>query len=89
MGRFQVQDPADTLDWSNDWTDFLAGGDSISSRLWTIDPDTSPSLLTGATNAAVKVAGLTAGTVYALSEAITTANGIVGERSIVIRCEEL
>jgi hypothetical protein len=89
VGRFQIQDPGDTLDWSNDWTDFLAGGDSISSRQWTINPDTSPTLLTNATTAAVKVAGLTKGLTYILTEAITTANGVVGERSIVIRCEDL
>ena len=89
MGRFQVQDPSDTLDWSNDWTDFLADGDSISSRQWTIDPDASPTLLTNPTAAAVIVAGLTVGTIYALSEKITTANGIIGERSITIRCEQL
>ena len=89
MARFQTQDPGDTLTWSNDWTDFLASGDSISSRVWTIDPDTSPSLLSGITGATVTVAGLTAGTVYSLTEKITTANGVVAERSTTIRCEEL
>lgn len=89
MGRFKTQDPTENLDWSNDWTDFLADGDAIASRLWTIDPDESPTLLTDTTTSAVKVTGLTAGVVYRLSEAITTNNGVVGERSIVIRCEEL
>ena len=89
MGRFQAQDPSDIQDWSNDWTDYLAGGDTISSRQWTIDPDTSPSLLTNETTAAVLVGGLTLGTVYVLSEKITTVNGIEGERSITIRCEQL
>ena len=87
MGRFQVQDPSDTLTWSNDWTDFLTGGDSISSRVWTIDPDVSPTLLSGITGATVTVAGLTAGTVYSLTEKITTANGVIAERSIVIRSQ--
>lgn len=89
MGRFKTQDPTDVLDWTNDWTDFLADGDSISTRLWTINPDTSPSLLSSETTAAVLVSNLTAGIVYVLAEAVVTANGITGERSIVIRCEEL
>ena len=89
MARFQVQDPGETLDYSQSWTDFLALGDSISSRQWTIDPDSSPTLLTNATTATVRVAGLTYGADYVLTEKITSANGIVAERSITIRCDQL
>ncbi len=89
MGRFQTQDPGDKQDWSNDWTDYLVGGDTIASRLWTISPDASPSLLSNETTASVLVDGLVLGTIYRLSEKITTVAGIEGERSITIRCEEL
>ena len=86
----KIMDPNDTLSWQHDWTDFLATGESISSRVWTVDPDDSPSLLSNTTSAAVVISGLTAGQVYRLSERITTnatpAN--VAERALTIRCEE-
>lgn len=85
----KVMDPDDKLDWSHDWTDFLASGDSISSRVWSINPDASPTLLSNTTSASVTVDGLTAGVVYRLSEKITTANGLDGERSLTIRCAQL
>ena len=88
MADHYVQDPTDKLDWSHDWTDFLTVGDSIASRLWTIDPDESPSLLSDETTASVKVDNLTLGVVYRLSEKIITANGIEADRAITIRCEE-
>ena len=90
MADHYLQDPTDKLDYTHDWSDFLAAGDSIASRLWTIDPDDggSPSLLSNITSAAVFVEGLQAGIVYRLSEKITTANGVVAERSITIRCGE-
>ena len=90
MADHYLQDPTDKLDYQHDWSDFLASGDSISTRLWSIDPDDggSPSLLSNVTSAAVFVEGLQAGIVYRLSEKITTANGVVAERSITIRCGE-
>lgn len=86
---YKLQDPGDTLTWTHDWTEFLAGGDSISARLWSIDPDASPSHLSNGTTAIVTVAGLQAGQVYLLTEKITTAAGVVAERSLTLRCEEM
>lgn len=88
MTRYRLQDPADTLDWANDWTNFLAAGDTISAHQWTIEPEESPTLLTNPTSASVLVSGLTKGVVYILSDEITTANGIIAERSVTIRCEQ-
>ena len=88
MSKYFLQDPADGLDWQQDWSDFLAEGDTIASRQWTIEPDGSPTHLANATEEAVTVSGLSAGVVYRLSEKITTAAGVVAERSITIRCEE-
>lgn len=90
MSRYVSQDPNDDLNYQNDWTDFLVASpaETIASRVWTIDPDSSPTLLANITSAAVQVSGLTKGVVYRLSEKITTSNSNVAERSITIRCEE-
>lgn len=88
MTKFFVQQAGDTLDWQQDWSDFLGDGDSISSRVWTISPDDSPTLLSSITSASVIVSGLTAGTTYELLETITTANSIVGQRGITLICPE-
>ena len=85
----RLMDPSDKLSWSHDWADFLADGDSISSRTWTIDPDASPTLLSDTTLAAVVVDGLTAGVSYRLAEKIVTANGEEAERSLTIICEDV
>ena len=91
MANHYTQDPNDeAVDYQHDWSDFLAAGDSISSRVWSIDPDDggSPSILSNITSAAVFVGNLDLGLVYVLSEKITTANGVIAQRSITIRCEE-
>lgn len=90
MSRYILMDPSDSLNFSNDWSDFLVASpaETISSRLWTIDPDASPSLLSNTTTASVQVAGLSKGNVYRLSEKITTSNGNTKETDITIRCEE-
>ncbi len=88
MTRHILMDPSDNLNWSNDWDDFLAVGETISSQVWTLDPDASPTLLSNTTTSAVQITGLTAGVVYRLSEKITTSASNDGERSITIRCEE-
>lgn len=82
------QDPGDTLTWTHDWSDFLAESETISSRVWTIVPDSSPSLLSSTTAAAVVVAGLTRGTTYLLTEQITTNLGNVKQKSLTLRCEQ-
>ena len=89
MADHYVQDPNDKLDWTHDWSDFLAAGDTISSRVWSIDPDQSPShIVSGGTSATAWVDNLNVGVVYRLSEKIITANGVEGERAITIRCGE-
>jgi hypothetical protein len=79
-----LQDPDERLDYQFDWDSWLADGDSIASRQWTITP-TGPTL-TNATSAAVTVSGMTGGITYHLTEKVTTANGIIGDRTIAIRC---
>ena len=83
---YTLQDPSSTLNWAHDWSNWLAVGDSIASRQWTITPTAT---LQDATTASVKVDGLTVGQEYRLTEAITTANGLQAERTIIIRAEQL
>ena len=89
---YRLMDPSSVLDWQHDWSSFLAEGDSISSRQWSISPlnGTTPETPTLAndTTATVTVSGLEAGKVYRLVEHIVTANGIEAERSIVLRGED-
>lgn len=91
MSTYFLVNPNDKLDWTHDWADFLGAGDTIASRVWTIYPlhqgtPVTP-VLANSTTATVIVSGLLAGNVYYLSEKITTAAGLVGERSIVLRCD--
>lgn len=75
------QDPSADLDWSKDWTAWLAevGADTISTSSWTVTP-TGPSLHGGGLNAAKTIATIwikdtTAGTTYTLTNSIVTAAG--------------
>lgn len=89
MSTHKAQSPNDLLDWARDWSAFLANGDSISTYAWTISPDDSPSHLSDADEANVKVDNLQWGVVYELTLKITTANGIEASRSIALRCGDL
>jgi hypothetical protein len=92
---YVLADPSSKLNFSHDWvTDgWLAVGDTIASRLWTITPlnNTTPEtpVLTGATTDVVFVQGLMAGKIYHLVERVTTAAGVIDDRTIVIRCENI
>ena len=82
----KIMDPSDVLTWFHDWTDFLSSGDTIASRLWTVDPDPSPSRLSNVETAVVTFSNPSWGTRYRLSERVTTANGETAERSLTIVC---
>jgi hypothetical protein len=86
---YLLVDPSSVLNFQHDWSDWLADGDTISSRLWTIEPDEgSPSpVLANTTSDIVFVSGLEAGQVYRLTEHVVTAAGLEDERSIVIRAD--
>ena len=82
----KLQDMADALKWARDWSDFLATGENITSRQWTIDPDESPPLLTNPTSENVTVSNLRFGVVYRVSLAIVTDAGNTAKRSFTIEC---
>lgn len=79
--------PGEKLTWSHDWSNALASGDAPASRVWTIDPDYSPSLITDPTAATVEVTAPPAGIVCQLTETITSDNGVVDSEQLTIRCE--
>lgn len=91
MGPYFLVPPSGRLNWQHDWTDWLAEGDSITSRQWSITPlnNTTPEspTLTNATSAIVFVEGLLRGKIYHLSERVNTLNGLTDERTIVLRCD--
>lgn len=80
-----TKDPDANLDYSVDWSDWLATGDTIASSVWTV-----PTGLTeGADNEALGIAtvylsGGTAGSDYAVANKITTTAGRIDERTITI-----
>ena len=89
--------PGETLDFSFDWTNELESGsphDTIGSSDWSIAPrhgsPSTPSLVDrehiGAISA-VTVADAMVGTIYRLTNRVTTAQGLIFERSITVRCE--
>lgn len=86
----RLKDPQETIDYAVDWSDFLATGETISASTWSLS-STSMSLGTLAattTTTAAFVTGGTVGTVYRLTNKITTNQTRVAERSVIIRVEE-
>lgn len=93
MTAYRLVDPDSQLNWSFDWeTDWLAAGEAITSRQWTIWPlnGTSPETptLSGETGDTVAATGFQAGKVYHLTERVTTDAGNVDERTIVLRADQ-
>ena len=72
------------LDYTHDWTDWLAAGDSIATHSWAISP-TGPALQ-NASSATVVASGFSPGVVYRLRETITTNAGLTEARDVVLRC---
>jgi len=89
-----AKDPSSTLDYSFDWSTWLAPGETIISDTWTVAPvDGGAPTLSGETLtgniAAVDVAGGTVGGRYRLSCQIGTDAGRTVERSTAIRVMEV
>ena len=90
MSNVFLRDVDSVVDYTIDWSDCLASGESISSSSWTASPtsltvDSSSETTTTAT--AVVSAG-SAGVVYRLTNEITTDQARTIQRSVVIRVEE-
>lgn len=88
MQYLQAKDPQETLDYSVDWTNELASGETIASSNWAVSPS-GPTLSGAGTSGArafVYMAGGTAGTEYLLTNTITTSASPARthEKSIVV-----
>lgn len=88
-----LKDPASSVDYSLDWSSWLAAGEAITSTSWSIDPSgaSSPALgvetEAGATRS-VFIAGGAPGHRYRLTCRIRTDGGRTVERSLIIRIAE-
>jgi len=88
MAEYFLHDPdAGPIDYSVDFTSWLASGDTVSTVVWSVFPTgptlTSPSLVVAL--ATTEVDGGTLGATYRLTASVTSANGIVDDRSVVLR----
>ena len=93
----ELKDPDAVLDYSQDWTTYLAAGESISSSTWAIEggdaaPVTTALAISGTPSlvgavATAFVSGGTKGQVYTLRNRIVTNQGRTDDRSWTIRVE--
>ena len=89
-----AKDPSSTLDYSFDWSAWLAPGEAIQNEIWSIEPDGAQAPIlsgesrTGAVTA-INVAGGVAGNRYRLNCKIETDLGRTAERSSAIRVMEV
>jgi len=89
MGKVILKDGASILDYTIDWSDWLATGETISASTWTV-PTGLTSTDTGVTttSATVWLSGGTRDTVYVVTNEIDTNQSRTAQRSLVIRVEE-
>lgn len=84
-----IKDPDATLDYTFDWTEWLASEETIFSHIITVDAGitkNSDSELDGLIT--IWLSGGIAGTDYTVACKITTDEGRIDERSIIIKCQE-
>jgi hypothetical protein len=83
-----TQDPADSLDYSIDWVDWLDEGETVYSSTWAVSPaglnTALPSIVNNGTCTVVWLSGGTADRSYTVTNHITTTAGRTVERSITL-----
>lgn len=87
------KDPASTVDYSLDWSAWLASGESITGTSWFLTPSDTGAPTLGAQIEAdalqgIYVSGGTPGCRYRLTCHIETDAGRTGERSLTLRIME-
>lgn len=83
-----VHAPGAILDYGFNWSSWLQAGETIVSSTWTIDPTlvlSSSQNVSGVTSTFVN--GGTLGSVYTLINTITTSNGRVDSRTMILNCQ--
>ena len=85
------QDPQDKLDRTFDWSQWLTGGETISTSTWSVTPSgpTTSSLSNTTTTATVWLTGGTAGQVYAVTNHIITSAGREADRTLNLAIADL
>jgi len=83
-GQRVLQDPSDNLDYTFDWTDWLAG-DTIATSSWTAAAGLTEGVNANTTTTAtVWLSGGTAGVSYVVTNTVTTAGGRTASRSFYV-----
>ncbi|MGD8327194.1 MAG: hypothetical protein PVF65_09775 [Sphingomonadales bacterium] len=85
-----LKNPNATLDFSVDWDASYLAGQSITNSLWRVEPDNvgGVAIVNDSFDGAVTAVTLTGGVFghqYQLSNQITLSNGLIDERSFVVR----
>ena len=89
-----TKDPSAVIDYQQDWSDWLAAGETITTSSWAVTPTTLSPLAVDSdtettTAATVWLSGGLAGQVYRVTNTIVTSAARTEQRSIVIRVEQL
>lgn len=82
------KDPDGWTDYTVDWASYLNAGDTIASSTWTSGDLTVSSQVYTSTTATVTLAGGTVGKVYTVTNKVTTAGGLVEDRTINVVVED-
>lgn len=81
-----TKDPDDILDYSFDWTAWVATNETISTSTWILSPGIVQNSATNTTLiATVWLSGGTAGNPYSVTNRITTNQGRTVDRTMTIR----
>ena len=91
--RWPPKHPNETIDYSFDWSDSLPEGDTISSSLWALAAGSDGELVLGIeeasdTGTTIWLSGGTDGERYVLTNRITTAEGRIFDRNVIIDVAE-
>jgi len=92
MAQRFIKDPADVLDYKFDWSDWLADGETVSTRTVTVETGLakdSDSITDTGTSVTVGLSGGTAGNEYDVACLIATSSSRTVKRSITVRVENL
>ena len=91
-GAFILKDPESVMDYTIDYSNFLAAGDTINTFSFTATSGiTIDSSSKAANNKSVTVvlSGGTAGTTYTIKSTIVTANSTTAVKRFRVKCEEI
>lgn len=91
QGAYIRKDPEAILDYTLDYTNYLATGDTISSSTFTVDTGitkTADTIASGNKVVNITLSGGTAGTVYTIKNTIVTANGRTAVKRFRVKVEE-